>query len=229
MVKVCSMIISIDTKKYERTKTKILKKFPENEFIDIGIYKKHKSNSVMGCTESHISTINKFVNSYYDYALICEDDVFFINNKPIDLNLKIINEMIKINPDFQMIYLGHRLAYNQDCTFEKINHQFIRVKTNDLHCYIITKAFAKYLVGIYSKTGYTPIIDVYIRDLENSKYYALRNQIAYQIGWNCIPEILSQISIYTNGFDYNTRMNQQQNIEYVIITSIILLILCSRD
>lgn len=219
------MIVSIDNKNYERTKQKIIKKFPKNEFVDIGIYKKHESNSRIGCAESHILTMTKFINSYYDYALICEDDVFFINNKVIDLNLEIINKIIKIDPDFQIIYLGHRLAVKHNCSFEKINSQFIKVKTNDTHCMIITKSFAKYIVNKYCKTGYTRDIDVYIRDLENTKYYALRHQIAYQKGWNCIPEMLGQIFVYINGFDYNTRMNQLNKIKYIIIIIVITLLI----
>ena len=94
--------------------------------------------------------MKKFVNSEYDYALICEDDVYFTSKKKVHLT-KLILDLKQFDSEFNILYLGHRLVYNQNCTFEKVDHNFIRVKTNDTHCYIISKDFANHLFNLYSK------------------------------------------------------------------------------
>jgi GR25 family glycosyltransferase involved in LPS biosynthesis len=201
------MIISIQETKFNKTKKIIDKNFNDSDFIDTGIYIKHPTDRLKGCYESHISNLEKFIDLDYEYLLSCEDDLYVNTVNKIDLK-KIINEVKEIDNNFNIIYLGHRLSFAQDCNFYHTNNRnYIKVKTNDLHCFIISKQFAKILIKNYKKNGYQKPIDLVIKDFENynEHYYALTNQIAYQEGINQIEQKVGQIFIKLGGYNKELR------------------------
>lgn len=217
---ICGMIVSVNEKKYNKVKDTINNKFINFDFIDTGIYQKHPSDRIKGCYESHLSNLEKFIETEYNYLLICEDDLFLTNKKKLDLK-KIIDDVKKIDKDFNLIYLGHRLAFNQDTKFRETNDtNYIKVETNDLHCLIITKNFAQELVKRNKIYGYTQQIDMLIKEYEdfNKHYYALKNQIAYQKDLNQVEQYLGQMFVYTKGYTKEIRWKQ-----ILIFTSILII------
>jgi len=94
----------------------------------------------LGCTASHIKTIETFLASSFDVCLLCEDD-FFVS-KP-ETFWKVIDETLQKIPDVDILMLSHKLRDSVDTEFPELK----KVKESYTSCsYILTKKFAPRLL-----------------------------------------------------------------------------------
>lgn len=135
---------------------------------------RNEASPAQGCFEAHTKAIRKFMSSENKHCLILEDDVFF--QKEVDLD-SIISEV----PDdqWEVIYLGHRPLIRQKTRMIKTkSDKFMKVKTNDLHSYIISRRLH---TEVYAHPWRNKAIDNILRD-RTDRSYAVYPMAAIQMG-----------------------------------------------
>ena len=114
------------------------------------------TNGALGCTKSHIKTIETFLESHYERCCIFEDDFDFLSNKSLE---EFCNEFQRINPkEWDMILFSGVV-----CKDEPSNYSFLR-RISDLQTsssYILTREYAPVLLT-NMKEG-AEALDVYFK------------------------------------------------------------------
>lgn len=100
-----------------------------------GIYNKHHGG--IGCTYSHIYTLQKFINSNHKIAIIFEDDFEFTVSK--NVFLKQMNNIFSNNIDFDVICLAGNVIAAQNTVYPFLKKI---VDSQTSAAYIITKEYA---------------------------------------------------------------------------------------
>ena len=107
--------------------------FPSNKIKRISAIE--NNNGSIGCSSSHVKTLDEFINSPHNICIIFEDDFEFYN--PININL--MNKILNHN-DFDIICLSAN-----DINSTDTNHSYLKKINNSQTTsgYIVTKKFAK--------------------------------------------------------------------------------------
>ena len=102
---------------------------------------KHKRGEI-GCTNSHINTLKKFINSNYENCIIFEDDFKFLVSKEIFKDT--LNKIFNNNVDFDIIMLSGNII-NQTNTKYNFLYKVLEAQTSS--GYLISKKFAPILLN----------------------------------------------------------------------------------
>lgn len=97
----------------------------------------------MGCSESHVNTIKKFIESGKNTCIVLEDDFIYEDKNNF---WKSIEQVFQSNVDFDII----QLAYNhRNLIAEDTKHSFLKKVLNGQTTsgYIVTKQFAPTLLA----------------------------------------------------------------------------------
>lgn len=131
---------------------------------------------VMGCVESHILSLEKFIESNLEYALIIEDDLLVKDKENFKKNiLKIFENSV----DFDIVQISGNHINLLDCDFDFLKKV---VDSQTTSGYIITRNFAPTLLAnfkesldLMKKNGKTHenCLDIYWKKLQpDSKWFA---------------------------------------------------------
>lgn len=94
----------------------------------------------LGCTASHIKTIETFLASPFQNCLLCEDDFSVCNPETF---WTIIDESLQKIPNFDILMLSHKIQKFDETEFPEIQ----RVTESFTSCsYILTRGFAPRLL-----------------------------------------------------------------------------------
>jgi len=170
--------------------------------------------SAIGCALSHINTWKEIIKNNDRYAMICEDDIHFIDKNFIQLYNKLINEVPK---DFDILYIGciscekempynpYFLSIDKPKTIKIINSYEIREPgmTYGAHCYIISNATAKKLVDYFQQNGIKTHVDVMLQNLAR-KHLIKRYTIAPNL---VLQTSLTDLSISANAKNFPILFN----------------------
>jgi GR25 family glycosyltransferase involved in LPS biosynthesis len=120
----------------------------EMKNMDIPVNKIERINAVknergeIGCSNSHINTLKKFINSNYENCIIFEDDFQFIVSKEIFID--ILNKIFNNNVNYDLIMLSGYIA-----EYDTTNYDFLYKVLNGQTAsgYLISKKFAPILLN----------------------------------------------------------------------------------
>jgi len=94
----------------------------------------------LGCTASHIKTIETFLASSFQTCLVCEDDFSVCNPESF---WKVIDETLQKLPNFDVFMISHNIQDAVKTEFDEIK----KVKKSYTSCgYILTRKFAPKLL-----------------------------------------------------------------------------------
>lgn len=146
--------------------------FDISERID-AIYDKH--NGALGCSKSHVLSLEKFIDSGFDTCLVIEDDLVLHNSSKLKEN---INKIFENSVDFDVIQIS-----GNHINVVPSEHSFL-YKVNDSQTtsgYIITKDFAPILLNNFKDSSalmerngkvHDNCLDIYWKKLQPiSKWY----------------------------------------------------------
>jgi len=131
---------------------------------------------VMGCVESHILTLEKFIESGLDYALIIEDDLLIKEKENFK---KELSKIFEKNIDFDLVQISGNHIKLDDCSYD-----FLRkvIDSQTTSGYIITRGFAPILLKNFreslenmNKEGkkHENCLDIYWKKLQpDNKWFA---------------------------------------------------------
>lgn len=106
------------------------------------------SNLQIACSMSHLIALNEFLNSKFEYAMICEDDVDLLNADKIDFNF--CDLLNKIPPSIDCIQTSIVLRKEDIMPFKLKERSKFYFGTAS---YIVSKKYAEYLVSKYYKNS----------------------------------------------------------------------------
>lgn len=137
---------------------------------------RNKRNKIggKGCFLSHLDCYRNFLKSNEDYCVIFEDDVKFINISKN--NHKIIKQVIKNSPNYDIIFLGYREIKSLICSK---NPRFLEGTFLQAHSYIINRYATNKIIEYYKNYKKWQHIDILFSIL-NLKTIALRQRICIQ-------------------------------------------------
>ena len=121
----------------------------------------NKQNGHIGCSMSHIQTLEHFIESGYEYCLIFEDD-FEFTEKP-NIVLSLMKQLFDNKIDFDVCMLSASIIGKDGK--EPTKYEFLE-KVNNAQTtsgYIVSKKFAPTLLGNY-KEGCAKLIETNIGD-----------------------------------------------------------------
>lgn len=101
---------------------------------------------VMGCVESHILTLEKFIESDLNYALIIEDDLLIKDKENFKKELSKIFES-QIN--FDLVQISGNHINLEDCQYDYLKKVIDSQTTSG---YVITKEFAPILLNNFKES-----------------------------------------------------------------------------
>jgi GR25 family glycosyltransferase involved in LPS biosynthesis len=94
----------------------------------------------LGCTASHIKTIETFLASSFQNCLICEDDFSVCNPESF---WKVVNDTLQKLPDFDVFMISHNIQDAVKTDYEEVK----KLKKSYTSCsYILTRQFAPRLL-----------------------------------------------------------------------------------
>jgi GR25 family glycosyltransferase involved in LPS biosynthesis len=200
--------------------------FPE-EIINRFPAVKH-INGAIGCTQSHINILFKFIKSDKDICFIFEDDFKFLF--PIDDVKMMLSSALK--DDFNVImmsYNGLGIEFDYMTIYDNLAHSMKNARTTA--GYIIHKKFGQILLNNFlsgltnlidteDKTKYA--IDMYWHSLQNheNKFYAMMPCIGTQIsGYSTIEHknidyVQCNTCILLTDFEINDKKNPFYYLKY---------------
>jgi len=154
---------------------------------------------MLGCFLSHQKTWKTILKNNDKYALIMEDDCNLVNSFQKDLKLA-LDELFKIDPLWDFLYVGSFGASDPDCNYNLI-HSFSKIVLPNIknakqqpnskyvfipeapigfHCYIISNQCAKKLLYYLDKASYH--VDVkFLQHSEKFNIYACKKNLGYQL------------------------------------------------
>jgi GR25 family glycosyltransferase involved in LPS biosynthesis len=161
---------------------------PDSKIVRIdAVYDKQRG--ALGCTKSHIKTLQQFINSGYKNCIIFEDDFEF--SMPKDYVTSSIQNFFSLNIPYDVVMLSAN-----DLKFTNSQHSGLS-KAIDVQTtagYMISSDFAKILLDnfmtgskllekSYSDNGYdgSYAVDMYWKQLQpNSKWYIFDKKLGKQ-------------------------------------------------
>ncbi|KAJ3334429.1 hypothetical protein HDU93_007971 [Gonapodya sp. JEL0774] len=158
--------------------------------------------ALVGCAMSHFKTWRKFLSTQQQVALVCEDDVRFVDRVDERLELAYQNTP----HDFDVLFVGHHQTYESNLSpwsyVERIvsaalvrglnfaltmkdtpvnNFVFLPAFVTALHCYFISRKGAERMLRYFEKNGIAALIDHSLNALlDSGKMYALVERLAFQ-------------------------------------------------
>ncbi len=169
------------------------------------------SKGELGCTMSHIKAVEQFLESSYDFAIICEDDADFSNI----LNINIEDLELNIYDPF-CLQTSVICRKEHTINFTKHKRSFWDFGTSS---YIINKKYAKDLIeyyGTHLEIVWDKFISKSIFDERNNGLIITRpvaDELVYSIGEvYCYP-----IFTFKN---FNSTINKADEQHVQILTSI---------
>ena len=125
-----------------------------------------KGKGHLGCTASHIKTIETFLASSFQTCLVCEDDFSVCNPESF---WKVVDETLQKIPDFDVFMVAHNIQDAVKTDFEEIK----KLKKSYTSCgYILTRRFAPRLLENLKK-GFILATEEESRILRKTYYYCL--------------------------------------------------------
>jgi len=131
---------------------------------------------VMGCVESHIITLEKFIDSGLSFAMIIEDDLLIKDKGNFK---KELSKIFENNIDFDLIQISGNHIKLDDC-----NYDFLRkvIDSQTTSGYVITREFAPILLKNFRESlenmkregkKHENCLDIYWKKLQpNNKWFA---------------------------------------------------------
>lgn len=135
---------------------------------------RHPNSGEQGCFESHIHIINKAYKKGLEYCVIFEDDIEVTDSFTLN-NLKIIEEFIKSDVDWNLFYLGICPAYTMYKP-EYYTDKILKVRSIYTHAYIISRKMMKRMLN--AKYIGIPIDVVYL--FSTKKSFCFENSLFNQ-------------------------------------------------
>jgi len=141
-------------------KTHVIKELEKIGITDAERFKAIKlDNGALGCSMSHLKCIENAKKNNYDYTLIVEDDITFLNPQ---IFLTQINKFIKSNIQWDMVLI----AGNNMLPYEPVNDVCIRVfNCQTTTGYIVRKEYYDKLIDNFKKG-----IQLFIKDPTNNSF-----------------------------------------------------------
>jgi GR25 family glycosyltransferase involved in LPS biosynthesis len=102
-----------------------------------------KTNGRIGCTMSHIKTLETFINSEYEYCVIFEDDFLFTINK--EEYSKKLEYVFKLNINWDVILFSSNVI--SSIPYNNFLHKALNCQTTS--SYLVTKKYAEKLLKNY--------------------------------------------------------------------------------
>ena len=146
---------------------------------------------ILGCTKSHILTLEKIINSNYNNVIVFEDDFRFYKSEFAKMYLELLNEQIP-NLDYDIISFSANDKWAGDYKVESCNYSFLKkgICLQTSSGYLITRDFANILkttleegVKLLESTKNRDLygIDMYWKRLQPiSKWYITEPILGYQ-------------------------------------------------
>lgn len=140
---------------------------------------------VIGCVESHILALEKFIKSGKNFAMIVEDDLLI---KDTDNFKKELYKVFEKNLDFDLIQISGNHLKLEECEYD-----FLRkvIDSQTTSGYIITKEFAPKLLenfqeslNLIKKEGkkHNNCLDIYWKKLQpENKWFAFFPPLGFQM------------------------------------------------
>jgi GR25 family glycosyltransferase involved in LPS biosynthesis len=143
-----------------------------------------RTNGRIGCTMSHIKTLQTFINSEYEYCIIFEDDFIFTIDSEKYKN--ILNNIFELNFNWDMILFSSNVI--NSTPYNNFLNKALNCQTTS--SYLVTKNYAKKLLNNYiegldflKKTQEDQYcIDIYWKKLQpQDNWYIINPKIGKQM------------------------------------------------
>lgn len=177
--------INLDSREDRRAHIEKTLKKCDLENISNRISAVKRDIGVMGCVESHIIALEKFIESNLEYALIIEDDLLISDKENFKKNvLKIFENSL----DFDLVQISGNHISLVDCGFDFLKKVMDSQTTSG---YIITKSFAPTLLANFRESlelmknngkSHENCLDIFWKKLQpENKWYAFFPALGIQM------------------------------------------------
>lgn len=178
-------IVTIDEDLHRRCRREVERAFPDVDLQDEPV-RERCDDKMRGCYESHIARYRAWLSRPGNdpWSVVFEEDLVVPGpSTRIDTWVAAVRA---VDPDFDVLYLGHRFVWEQQTSFHRVAPNLLRVRTNDLHAYVLSRRFATHMVENHG-TFAGDAIDVIVRE-EAHRAYAVTPMLAYQRGLNGLAQ-----------------------------------------
>lgn len=160
------------------------------------------TNGAIGCTISHIKSLEIAINENYEHIFICEDDILFTN---IEVLKDSISKFANSGIEWDVLFISG----NNGINYEKTNDFCVRVR--DCRCgtgYVVNKHYMKTLLE-NMKEG----LNYLMREPANKPMYALDmywNKLQMKDRWYLLtPLTVIQAACYSD--------IEERNVDYAAV------------
>jgi len=179
-------VVSIDIANKQRAVQTIQATFPDALLGSDGTFVFARTTHDEGCYVNHMRYWRELLATDEPGFWVFEDDVTFVRDPLPTLNAYVVHYALS---ERSVFYLGHRLAFMQDVLFERLAHDTLCVKTNDLHGYYIGREAAAKMLAPYRGVP----VDVHVRNHHHSlDMRAVYPMVAIQRGLNGFAELCTE-------------------------------------
>lgn len=179
-------VVSVDVRNKERSIDTIRSTFPDAVLGKDARFVFKRTTHDEGCYVNHMRYWRELLATDEPGFWIFEDDVKFIGEPLPTLHGYVAHYALSTRSVF---YLGHRLSFMKDVWFERLTHDTLRVKTNDLHGYYIGRDAAASMLAPYRGVP----VDVHVRNhVDSLDMRAVYPMVAIQHGANGVKELWTE-------------------------------------